>query len=84
MFVGAMKRLFPVCGMIAFSALGKNWVDSSYLDDQGTFFRFRTEAISDGQLTRVHAVVFDKGTPSVTIAAFSVLCTCCPSAPMLD
>ncbi|KAF8796529.1 hypothetical protein HNY73_000894 [Argiope bruennichi] len=47
MFVGTMKqRLTPICGMTAFSALGKNCVDSSHLDGQETFSRFRTEVIS--------------------------------------
>ncbi|KAF8793630.1 hypothetical protein HNY73_001682 [Argiope bruennichi] len=44
------KTLFPICGAIAFSALDKNCVDSSHLDAQGTFSRFRTEVISVNNL----------------------------------
>ncbi|KAF8764004.1 hypothetical protein HNY73_022127 [Argiope bruennichi] len=37
---------FPTCGMTAFSTPGKNYIASSHLDGQGTFFRFRTEVRS--------------------------------------
>ncbi|KAF8793762.1 hypothetical protein HNY73_001804 [Argiope bruennichi] len=71
---------FPLCGMTAFSALGEKCVDSSHLDGQGTFSLFRTDAISGGQLTCVNAVLFDKGTTSITSTFFSVPCTCYPCA----
>ncbi|KAF8763811.1 hypothetical protein HNY73_021950 [Argiope bruennichi] len=75
----------PICGMVAYSALGKNCVDSSHLDGQETFFSwFRTEVVSDGQLICVHAILLDKGTTSITSTVFSVPCTCYPSAPILD
>ncbi|KAF8792444.1 hypothetical protein HNY73_004036 [Argiope bruennichi] len=65
-------------------ALGKSCVDSSHLDVEGTFSRFRTEVISGGQLTCVHAVLFDKDKTSITRTVFSVPCTCYPSELMLD
>ncbi|KAF8795869.1 hypothetical protein HNY73_000320 [Argiope bruennichi] len=57
MFVEAMP--FPICGMTAFSALGKNCVDSSHLEGQISS-RFHTKVISVGQLTYVHAILFSK------------------------
>ncbi|KAF8794057.1 hypothetical protein HNY73_002079 [Argiope bruennichi] len=38
--------LFTICGMTAFSALGKNCVISSHLDGQATSSQFHTEVIS--------------------------------------
>ncbi|KAF8770895.1 hypothetical protein HNY73_018372 [Argiope bruennichi] len=36
---------FPICGVTAFSALGRN-CHSNHLDGQGTFSHFRTKVIS--------------------------------------
>ncbi|XP_055928740.1 uncharacterized protein LOC129959871 [Argiope bruennichi] len=68
----------------AFSALGKNCVDSSHLDGERTFYRFRTEVISVGQLICVHDILFGKGRTSITTTVFSVPCTCYPSVQMLN
>ncbi|XP_055954156.1 uncharacterized protein LOC129990767 [Argiope bruennichi] len=70
--------------MTVCSALCKNCVDNSFLDGQGSLSRFRREARSGGQLVRVHAVLFDKGTTSLTNNVFPVPCLCYTSAPMLD
>ncbi|KAF8778351.1 hypothetical protein HNY73_015082 [Argiope bruennichi] len=75
---------FPICGMPAFSSLGKNCVDSSHLDGQGTFSLFRTEVISFflGWATYVFMPFCLTKIRRQSPVLFP--CTCYPSAPMLD